>query len=174
MEINTSADVQQKTIKENGLYPNNYKLPYILYKAVFRDETNLTANDMTELFAKNGWTNSWTNGIYSYHHYHSITHEVIGVFSGNCKVALGGDDSNTVMLKKGDVLVIPVGVAHKNIESSKDFGCVGAYPGGKDYDIKKGNEKDKEEALSNMQDVSVPETDPVYGKAGLADMWKQV
>jgi uncharacterized protein YjlB len=42
---------------------------------------------------------------------------------------------------KGDVLLIPAGVAHKNVGASIDFKCVGAYPGGKEFDINLGKSR---------------------------------
>ncbi len=56
---------------------------------------------------KNNWSNSWRNGIFNFHHYHSITHEVLGVHSGNAKVLLGGDRGILINAEKGDVIIIP-------------------------------------------------------------------
>jgi uncharacterized protein YjlB len=167
-----SSPVEHYIIKENGLFPNNDKLPVLLYKNVLALHSGNTAKTVEDLFEKNVWSNSWRNGIFNYHHYHSITHEVLGVYKGSCSVALGGDDANLFFIKPGDVLVIPAGVAHKNVESTNDFACVGAYPGGSDYDIKKGTKKDKEEAVKNLKKVRLPETDPVYGKGALQQYWK--
>ena len=105
-----------------------------------------------------------TNGIYDYHHFHSITHEVLGVCCGYCDVMLGAPGSKKFRLEKGDVIVIPAGVAHKNMGSSDDFKCVGAYPGGADYNIKKGKPEEKAEAEKNIKKVPLPEKDPLYGK----------
>ncbi|MFT4023565.1 MAG: hypothetical protein QM664_07260 [Flavihumibacter sp.] len=41
---------------------------------------------------------------------------------------LGGYEDKIVQLEKGDVLVIPAGVAHKNVGCTDDFGCVGLIP----------------------------------------------
>lgn len=70
-----------------------------------------------------------------YHHYHSTTHEVLGIYSGKSTIQLGDDKGLTTMLEKSDVLVIPAGVAHKKLDKEKDMGVVGAYPDGRDYDM---------------------------------------
>ena len=59
------------------------------------------------------------------------------------KFSLGGDGGLTTELGKGDVVVIPAGVAHKNLGSSADFACVGAYPDGRSYDMNYGNEDER-------------------------------
>jgi len=82
------------------------------------------------LFERNGWGGAWRNGIYAHHHYHSTTHEVLGVASGSVRVRLGGDSGKTVVLRAGDVVVVPAGVAHKSEGESPDLVVVGAYPQG--------------------------------------------
>jgi uncharacterized protein YjlB len=44
-----------------------------------------------ELFKRNGWGDSWRNGIFDYVHYHSSTHEVLGIARGGASVRFGGD-----------------------------------------------------------------------------------
>lgn len=166
-----NINVQHQIINENGFFPNNPSLPVLLYKNVLEINDKKAAKSVEELFEKNNWSNLWRNGIYTYHHYHSITHEVLGIYRGDCTVALGGEDANTFHLEKGDVLIIPVGVAHKNVGSSDDFACVGAYPRGHDFDIKRGTQKDKEDAIKNIRKVPVPETDPVFYKGFLQEYW---
>ena len=87
---------------------------------------------------------------------------------------LGGDRGTVYKLAKGDVLIIPAGVAHKSVEYTADFVCVGAYPEGKEYDINYGEPGEHPGVDENIQQVPVPETDPVYGNEGpLHDYWKQ-
>ena len=125
------------------------------------------------IFHNNYWNNSWVNGIYDYHHYHSNTHEVLGIVNGYCSVMLGGDRGIVYRVSKGDVLIIPAGVSHKKISASEDFECVGAYPGEIMYDLKYGNPDELAEAEEKINKVPKPETDPVYGYNGpLFDYWK--
>ncbi len=86
---------------------------------------------------------------------------------------LGGEDGDIVTLCKGDVIVIPAGVAHKNVGSSEDFLCVGAYPNGEQYDICTG-ETDRACSDSNISNVNLPETDPVFGNEGpIMQHWRK-
>src|SRR6267143_838635 len=81
-------------IKSKEFFPNNDSLPFLIYKLVFALPLKKAADIIEAIFNANNWSNAWRNGIYNYHHYHSITHEVLGVYDGWCNVALGGDDAN--------------------------------------------------------------------------------
>ena len=79
----------------------------------------------------------------------------------------------TEELRSGDVVIIPAGVAHKKI-AGENFKCVGAYPQGKDYNIKFGASGEKEESQKEIEKVSLPENDPVFGKGGaIRSYWKK-
>jgi uncharacterized protein YjlB len=62
------------------------------------------------------------------------------------------------------VIIIPAGVAHKNLGSDAKFGCVGAYPEGKEYDMNYGKPEERGITLHNIASVSMPDADPVFGK----------
>ncbi|HEY1005806.1 MAG TPA: cupin domain-containing protein [Sphingobacteriaceae bacterium] len=159
---------------DDGTFPNNAALPVVVYKGALYLHPTEDADAIRTVFAGHGWTNSWTDGIFSYHHYHSIAHEVLGVFCGRADVQLGGPEGTCVELVRGDVVVIPAGVAHKCLRSTPDFVVVGAYAGGRDYDINYGKEEERAEALANIPAVPVPDTDPVYGAEGpLLTKWKK-
>ncbi len=79
-----------------------------------------------------------------------------------------------IRLQKGDVIIIPAGVAHKNIEPGKKFKCVGAYPKGFHFDMKTGEPSERPKADEHIAAVPVPETDPVFGKNGeLRKYWAE-
>ena len=45
-----------------------------------------SAAGFERLFLRNGWSNSWRNGVYDWHHYHTTTHEVLGCHAGEAVV----------------------------------------------------------------------------------------
>jgi uncharacterized protein YjlB len=60
---------------------------------------------------------------------------VLGIYSGSTTIQLGGEHGQKLTIEKGDVLVIPAGVAHKNLGKENEVGVVGAYQEGREYDI---------------------------------------
>jgi uncharacterized protein YjlB len=157
--------IQELLIADDGVFPGS-KLPVLLYKGVLDIPLLFPATHVEHIFEKNGWTNSWDAGIFTYHHYHSITHEVLGIYSGRATLQLGDDLGPTILLEKGDVLVIPAGVAHKNLNGENDVSVVGAYPGGLDYDMNYGKPGERPGTDQNIAKVPLPATDPVQGKNG--------
>lgn len=156
---------------DDGRIPNS-KYPLLLYRNAFKERGNKGAAWLEQRFLENNWSNSWRNGIFDFHHYHSITHEALGIYSGSALVQFGGEDGNKVMIQAGDVIVIPAGVGHKNLES-EDLGVVGAYPGGMSYDLMRGREEERPQADQNIAAVPVPKQDPLFGKnSGLLAIWK--
>lgn len=157
--------------EDDGNIPNN-KLPLLIYKKAFEKRGEEAAQWLEETFFGNNWKASWRNGVFDYHHYHSNTHEVLGVYKGKALLRLGGEKGENFELSAGDVIVIPAGVAHKNL-GSEDFGVVGAYPNGKQYDINKGEEGERPAADKNIAAVPMPDADPLQGKEkGLREIWK--
>jgi len=168
-------------LTDDGLFPNNSWLPLLLYRDVLVGEgsrrngqmvSSLTASEIEELFHRNHWINSWRNGIYSQHHYHSTAHEVLGVYSGSAKVQLGGAQGFTCELGPGDVVVIPAGVAHKCLHRTSHFAVVGAYPVGQMWDMCYGRKGERPGTDRNIERVPDPQSDPVFGAEGpLVDLW---
>ena len=153
--------------QDDGRIPNS-GLSLVLYRgAVPPDPTAIE-----QRFAANGWSNSWRDGIYPYHHFHSIAHEVLGVAAGEATVLFGGAGGEAVRIGPGDVVVIPAGVGHCNQGSSADFRVVGAYPGGADWDLRRGDPAERAEVLRNLAAVPMPGADPVEGSRGpLLRIW---
>lgn len=160
----------QLKFKDDGKIPNS-SLPLLIYKNVFSEE-KADADFIKKHFEDRNWSNSWKNGVFDYHHYHSNTHEVLGVYSGFATIQFGGKNGDKISIEEGDAVAIPAGVGHKLIEASDNFGVVGAYPGGMDYDIMKGEDSERPKADENIKNVPIPESDPVYGKVeGLLSLW---
>ena len=163
---------QQLIFKDDGAIPNN-TLPLLFYGQAFAANTKDLASVIEQRFAENDWTNSWRASVYPFTHYHSTTHEVLGVFSGSATLRLGGAQGATVEVHPGDVIVIPAGVGHQNLGSSADFGVVGAYPGGRQWDLLRGLPGERPGADRNIAAVPLPDNDPLYGPDGpLKRIWK--
>jgi len=159
--------------QDDGKIPNS-KYPLLLYRNVIEKSGDKSADWLENTFNNNNWTNSWRWGVYDFHHYHSNTHEVLGVYLGKAKLLLGGEQGKIFDVKTGDVIVIPAGVGHKCLSHSVDFGVVGAYPDGASADMNKGEPHERPQADENIRQVPLPKTDPLHGPhGGLLDIWKE-
>lgn len=155
--------------KDDGSIPNNPSLAVAIYSGAFKSNPE----KIEETFNNNGWTNSWTGGVFDYHHYHSNTHEVLGVGSGSALLLIGGEQGQQIEVNAGDVAVLPAGTGHKKISTSEDFQIVGAYPGGVSPNKKTGDLDERPYVLEDIRNTPLPQKDPVYGNEGpLLDEWK--
>ena len=172
--INTNPVIQDHVFKPNKNFPNS-KLPLLIYKnaCLLGKQQKKAAQALQKIFDKNNWKNTWSNGIYSFHHYHSNTHECLGIAAGKAWVIFGGTGGRKLALEKGDVIIIPAGLSHKCSKASADFLCVGSYPGGNEYDINLGTKEELEKAKPRLAKMPKPSLDPVFGKEGfLKSFWK--
>jgi uncharacterized protein YjlB len=172
--INTNPHTLQFKFKKNKNFPNN-RLPVLIYKSALElpSQKKKAAIITQKVFSRNGWSNSWSNGIYDFHHYHSNTHECMAICMGTANIILGGPGGKRVKVEAGDVIILPAGVGHKCIKHSTDFLCVGAYPQGINYDTNLGKRKELMDARKNIKKLSLPKKDPVFGKEGfLKSYWK--
>jgi uncharacterized protein YjlB len=158
--------------KDDGVIPNNPQLPLVLYRSPLRlPDAFDPAALFEELFARNGWGDSWRNGIYDYVHYHSRIHEVLGIARGSGRVRFGGAKGRELDLKAGDVAILPAGTGHQCLSASRDFLVVGAYPPFGTYD-ECTSVKEHARALVTIPKVARPRKDPVYGADGpLVRLW---
>jgi uncharacterized protein YjlB len=160
--------------RDDGRIPNNAELPLVLYRdAVRLDRGYDPAAVLEETFARNGWRDSWRDGVYPFQHFHTATHEVLGIARGRVTVRFGGEKGRALTLTAGDVAVLPAGTGHRRIRASADLLVVGAYPAGGDYDEPRPGEVDHDEAVASIAKVKRPRKDPVYGADGpMVDLWK--
>lgn len=146
-------------VRDDGkFFPNNNNLPVIVYRQVF-DSQSVSASKWEQLFKQNNFGKSWRDGIFTYHHYHSTAHEALGCYGGHVQVRLGGDNEQVrkdVELTIGDCILIPTGVAHKNLGQDSNFAVVGAYDlDGKNYDMNYGKDaEERRKAEENMKQVN--------------------
>ncbi|MCW5734872.1 MAG: cupin domain-containing protein [Enhydrobacter sp.] len=161
--------------EDDGRTPNNAALPLVIYRAAVAMPRGLDpAAIFEELFAANEWPDSWRNGIYDFLHFHTSTHEVLGIARGRARVQFGGDRGRAVDVEAGDVVVLPAGTGHRRIAASNDLLVVGAYPspGGR-YDQTKPGDVDHDTAVRRIAEVPPPACDPVYGHDGpLMQAWR--
>jgi uncharacterized protein YjlB len=159
--------------KDDGAIPNS-RYSLLLYRGVIKLGTTDPASQIEDHLAANNWTNSWRNGIYPFHHYHSTSHEVLGIYRGSATVRLGGEQGDDFVVQAGDVIVIPAGVGHKNLGASADFEVVGAYPDGRQWDLLTGKPGQRPKADQNIAALPIPDSDPVYGSSGpLRKIWSE-
>ncbi len=152
---------------DDGRFPNS-PLPLLVYRGAIPAD----AGAMERTFQANGWSNAWRNGIFGYHHFHSTAHEVLGIAAGEVCVEFGGPGGQAVEVRAGDVVVIPAGVGHRNAGQTGNLLVVGAYPGGADYDTRRGDPGEHDTVLRNIAAVALPVCDPVFGLEGpLHGLW---
>lgn len=157
---------------ENEIFPNNGSLELCILKQVFFPGTANLVEEIEHCFQKNGWPPAWRNGLYDMHHYHSTAHEALGVYSGWVEACFGGPGGRVVTATAGDVIIIPAGVSHKNMNQSTDFKVVGAYPEGQPWNMKYGRPGERPQVDEEIKQVALPRADPVGGTDGfLMKIW---
>lgn len=154
--------------EDNGSIPNNPRFPLTIYPDILEDK-----DDVVAIFASNKWLGAWRDSIFTYHHYHSNSHEVLAVVSGSASVHMGGPQGEIIDINKGDVMVIPAGVGHKRLSSSEDFAVIGAYPNGNDYNLCREGDTDYEARKEEIRQTPLPQTDPLFGEDSfLLQQWR--
>ena len=157
---------------DDGDVPNHPRWPMIVYAQAIAGALTKSENAFDELFERNGWPVAWHNGIYPFTHYHSKTHEVLGIAKGEATVQFGGKSGKILTARAGDALLLPAGTGHKRISSSPDLLVIGAYPPGSKYDLMRSGESDKAAIRARIAKVAKPDTDPVSGTAGaMLSLW---
>jgi uncharacterized protein YjlB len=147
--------------------PNHPSFPVLLYRGV--GVASEGADACRALFGEHGWVGSWVDGVFGFHHFHSTSHEVLGVVAGRALLELGGPQGRAFEVSIGDVVVLPAGTGHRRASSERGFTVVGAYPAGQeDYDLLRGDDPaEVAAARDRIARLGVPPQDPVGGD-GLA------
>ena len=160
---------------DDGHTPNNRRWPMIVYRGAIALPPEFDPAGIFEmLFESNRWGESWRDGMYSFNHFHTQTHETLGIARGWVRARLGGGNGRDLTLKAGDVVIFPAGTGHRRRAQSRDLLIVGAYPPTGEYDEPKPQDVDHEDAVASIAKVRRPPTDPVYGSKGpLLQVWER-
>lgn len=155
---------EQHWSKPKGFLPNS-RFPLLVHRdAVPGGGEDAVAARLRE----NGWLNNWRYpGIYTYHHFHSTTHECLGCARGWMEIVVFGEGGPTVRVEAGDIVVMPAGVSHCMTGNSQDIQMVGGYPGGRDWDNVQQARLTQEtfrQAAKRIMMVPIPDRDPATGE----------
>ncbi|KAI5291694.1 hypothetical protein KEM54_001664 [Ascosphaera aggregata] len=143
--------------------------PLYIYHQAFAADSAGIREDISSWIPDNVVVPQWTYSMYTTSHFHSNTPEVLYVVSGSADLCFGGPDNPNKLqqlLKAGDVVVIPPGVAHNLVRNHEGgFEMVGAYPPGTSWDMCYGEEEEKD-ITSNIGKAAWLKKDPVWGDEG--------
>lgn len=161
--------------KPNGRVPNS-RYPVLIYRAVVKAAAGEDLADAIEAtFRRHDWLNNWRElGVYDYYHFHSTTHEALGMARGEITLVLGGDGGTVVKLTAGDVVVLPAGTSHTRIANSSDSQMVGGYPEGRDWDLIRDEHVTESEARAAVKligSLPIPARDPATGES--MTLWRE-
>ncbi|KAJ5793842.1 hypothetical protein N7457_000441 [Penicillium paradoxum] len=145
--------------------------PLMIYHGAF----NAVSTELEEhLEAVGEVAPQWVYSMYRQTHFHSTTHEVLGVVSGSARLCFGGEDNPErfePMVQRGDLIIVPAGVGHRLLEDlhghQEIFQMVGAYPHGKQWDMCYGK-PDEKAKMQEIRNVAWFRQDPLYGADGPA------
>ncbi len=164
------ARVEHFMLGANGWVPNNEALPVVLYRNALGTGGADPAAAFEDLLQANGWPPQWRAGVYDFHHYHTMGHEVLGFAAGSARLMLGGPNAREVAVRAGDIALLPAGTGHMNLGSSDDFLVVGAYPPDQTFDIVR--EAPTPAQQTRLKTLPWPARDPVEGADGpVLSLW---
>ena len=147
-------------LRDDGTFPNHPHHPVIIARSAFDGTTQQAQDRITH---QQKWTSPWIWGIFPYHHYHSTAWELLLGVEGHATIQLGGPDGPELLVQKGDLLLIPPGVAHKQLHATHDFALLGSYPtsggSGSVVDTLRGAPTDQQRA--NIQACLAPASEPI-------------
>ncbi|KZV84470.1 hypothetical protein EXIGLDRAFT_682732 [Exidia glandulosa HHB12029] len=170
----SALHISRHMIAAHGLIPNTsiQSRPLLIYHSAFEPSSVTPAALEEHLHAVGAVVPQWRYTMYPTSHFHSTTHEVLAVSWGAARLCFGGDDNPAKVeptVRKGDVIVVPAGVAHRLIkdlnEGGESFEMVGSYPPGCNWDMCYGNAGEQDVA-ERIAKIPWFERDPVYGDSG--------
>ena len=188
--------LEHHLLGKSGISPNNDALPLILYKGAIALGADEPESDVEKVFWGNDWGNGFRGDTFTFHHYHSSAHEVVGCSRGTAQVQFGGPEGPVFEFKAGDAVLIPAGVVHRRCDDAPGYNSVGAYPPGQvpdccvlskedariahqdqgigDLDVISVGKNELGAALARIAQIPLPVTDPIAGAAGpVQTLWHQ-
>ena len=163
--VTPMSEVQALRFAEDGTVPNNPVLPALLMRGAIAP--GASAEAIAVRLEASGWGGTWVWRVFPYHHYHPNAHEALVVAMGRAALMLGGPRGERVAVGAGDVVVLPAGTGHRQLEASADFAVVGAYPLGQEAcETVRAEQPHDPTTLKRIAAVPRPRTDPVHGAGG--------
>lgn len=147
---------------DDGITPNS-QWPVVILPQIYKGED--LESIFPDTFKKNNWSNNWLDIIQSKDHYHSTTHEVLGICKGEVSLKIGGAGGEIFYLKAGDAIIIPAGVGHFSIDHSSEYLVAGGYPEGKDWDMIYNEIEKYETAKQRISLLPIPKLHPLSGES---------
>ncbi|KAI6873161.1 hypothetical protein KC343_g9944 [Hortaea werneckii] len=153
------------------LVPNTtlHNKPLLIYRAAFPPPLTNASLIESHLTSVGVVAPQWRYTMYSTSHFHSTSHEVLGIANGRARLCFGHEENEGRVVeevRKGDVVVVPAGVAHRLMEDLEGgFAMVGSYPKGCNWDMCYG-QAGEEAKIEKIKDLPWFTRDPVYGDSG--------
>ncbi len=169
----TNPRLETLHFKPNGRVPNS-RFPVLIHRGVVKADSGDMADAIEATFRRNDWLNNWRElGVYDYYHFHSTSHEALGMARGTITLRLGGEGGTVVKLTPGDVVVLPAGTSHTRLDNSSDSQMVGGYPEGRDWDLIRDElvtEAEARAAIKLIGSLPIPARDPATGE--VMTLWR--
>lgn len=160
--------------KEEEHIPNSH-LPVLIYRGVFHMGDDCCEKWLIGQFNTNRWVYDPAHTVFEYNHYYANTHLVLGVCLGEGQLQIGGRLGITAHVEKGDVVVIPAGVALRLAATGNNFKLVAAYSFEGTPEIKKEDAAGRAATATTIASTQLPLLDPILGpEEGLLTIWNVV
>ncbi|MEI4234132.1 cupin domain-containing protein [Roseovarius sp. D22-M7] len=156
-----AIEVRTLHFADDGTVPNNPDLPAVVLCGALGE--GAAPDAVRGRLEANGWGGTWVWQVFAYHHYHPDAHEALAVASGRAELMLGGPEGQCVSVRAGDVLVLPAGTGHCQIEASANFQVCGAYPAGQErYETLRAEHPHDSAVLERIRAVPLPRADDFF------------
>lgn len=166
----SALTVSKHQIPAHNLTPNTsiQNKPLFIYHSAFEPARASASAIESHLTSIGAVTPQWRYSMYPVSHFHTTTHEVLCVSNGRARLCFGGEDNDgrvEPVVEKGDVMIVPAGVAHRLLDDQGGFEMVGSYPPGEPWDMCYGKEGE-EDKIGGIKGLGWFTKDPIYGGQG--------